>query len=147
CVLPVLSIKLLGLLQHGGQARRVIARDALASAAGILVSFALLAGAVIAAKTAGHAVGWGVQFQQPLFVGALALIVLLFALNLWGLFEIQLPLVFSRLGAAHPDDEGLFGYFTSGLFATLLATPCSAPFLGTAMGFAITQKNVVILAI
>jgi suppressor for copper-sensitivity B len=147
CVLPVLSIKLLGLLQHGGHAHRVIIRDALASAAGILVSFTVLAGAVVSAKAAGHAVGWGVQFQEPLFVAGLALVVLLFALNLWGLFEIQLPLAFSRLGAVDPNDEGLGSYFTSGLFATLLATPCSAPFLGSAVGFAIAQSAGVVFLI
>src|SRR6185437_12298010 len=84
---------------------------------------------------------------EPIFVGALAIVVLLFALNLWGVFEIELPLVFTRAGLARPGDEGLASYFTSGLFATLLATPCSAPFLGTAMGFALAQSAGVILLI
>src|SRR6185436_17591632 len=82
CVLPILSIKLLGVLQHGGQARSTIIRNALASAAGILSSFAALALAVILAQRAGHAVGWGIQFQEPVFVGFLAIVIFLFALNL-----------------------------------------------------------------
>jgi thiol:disulfide interchange protein len=147
CVLPVLSIKLLGLLQHGGQSRLIIARDALASAAGILISFFAMGLAAIIAKGAGHAVGWGIQFQQPLFVGLLAVVMTFFALNLWGVFEIQLPHVVGRLGAVNSEDEGMGSFFVSGLLATLLATPCSAPFLGTALGFALVQPPAVILLI
>ena len=147
CVLPILSIKLFGLLQHGGQSRRIVTRDSLASAAGILFSFLGLALAAILAKQAGHAVGWGIQFQEPVFVAFLMGVVILFALNLWGLFEIPLPAVISRLGSVGSEDEGLGSYFISGLFATLLATPCSAPFLGTAMGFALAQEPIIIIAI
>jgi thiol:disulfide interchange protein len=146
CVLPVLSIKMLGLVQQGGQARGVIARGALASAAGVLASFVGLAAAAMAARSAGHAVGWGIQFQEPFFVGLLATIVILFGLNLWGVFEFRLPAIFGRF-ATFGQGETLTANFASGLFATLLATPCSAPFLGTAMGFALTQTAPVILGI
>jgi thiol:disulfide interchange protein len=147
CVLPILSIKLFGLLEHSGEERIVIVRDALSSAAGILFSF-LLGGAIaIGARQAGLAVGWGVQFQDPRFIAALAVIVTLFALNLWGVFEIDLPPAIARLGAIRPDDEGALSYFVSGMFATLMATPCSAPFLGTAMGFALSQTPATILAV
>ena len=147
CVLPVLSIKLFGLLQHSGEDRRIIARDALASAAGIVVSFIIGGGIAILAKAAGAAVGWGVQFQDPRFVALLAVIVTFFALNLWGVFEITLPPALAHLGAVSREDEGAASYFVSGMFATLLATPCSAPFLGTAMGFALSQSTGMTLAI
>jgi thiol:disulfide interchange protein len=147
CVLPILSLKVFGLVRSAGQGQRHVRTGALATAAGILVSFWALAGAAIAAKTAGSAVGWGVQFQRPGFVAFLAVVVLLFTLNLWGLFEIQLP---GRLVAAAGEgssQEGLAGHFASGLFATLMATPCSAPFLGTAVGFALAQQAAQVLAI
>jgi suppressor for copper-sensitivity B len=77
---------------------------------------------------------------------ALAVIVFLFALNLWGVFEIGLPRIFGRFAVAYGQDETATAHFLSGLFATILATPCSAPFLGTAMGFALTQSSSTILA-
>jgi suppressor for copper-sensitivity B len=146
CVLPVLSLKVFGLVRAAGLGRRQVTSGALATAAGILVSFWALAGAAIAAKAAGSAVGWGVQFQRPGFVAFLAVVILLFTLNLWGLFEIQLP---GRLAAAAGGGgrEGLGGHFASGLFATLMATPCSAPFLGTAVGFALAREAFEVVAV
>jgi thiol:disulfide interchange protein len=146
CVLPVLSLKVFGLVRSAGQGRSEVVRGALATAAGILVSFLALALAAIGARAAGAAVGWGIQFQRPGFVAFLAVVVVLFCLNLWGLFEIPLPQRLARLGGSGPR-EGLAGHFASGLFATLMATPCSAPFLGTAVGFALAQESPVILAI
>ena len=139
CVLPVLSLKVMGLVKSSGIGRRGVTVGALATAAGIVVSFWALAGAAVAAKLAGSTVGWGVQFQQPTFVVFLTVVVLLFCLNLWGVFEVPLP---SRVAgwAEATGSEGLPGHFTAGLFATLLATPCSAPFLGTAVGFALSQR-------
>lgn len=146
CVLPVLSLKVFGLVRSAGHGRAEVVRGSLATSAGILISFLALAVAAIAARTAGAAVGWGVQFQRPGFVAFLAVVVVLFCLNLWGLFEIPLPARLARVGAAGPR-EGVAGHFASGLFATLMATPCSAPFLGTAIGFALAQEAPVILAI
>lgn len=146
CVLPILSLKVFGLVHSAGHGHAGVASGALATAAGILVSFLALAGAAIGAAAAGAAVGWGVQFQQPAFVTFLAVVVVLFCLNLWGLFEIPLPPALARLGGSGAR-EGVAGHFASGLFATLMATPCSAPFLGTAIGFALAQKAPVILAI
>jgi suppressor for copper-sensitivity B len=146
CVLPVLSLKVFGLVRSAGQGRSEVVRGALATAAGILASFWALALAAIAARAAGAAVGWGIQFQRPGFVAFLAVAVVLFCLNLWGLFEIPLPQRLARLGGSGPR-EGLAGHFASGLFATLMATPCSAPFLGTAVGFALAQEAPAILAI
>jgi suppressor for copper-sensitivity B len=146
CVLPVLSLKVFGLVRSAGHGRAEVVRGALATSAGIVVSFLALALAALAARAAGAAVGWGVQFQRPGFVAFLAVVVVLFCLNLWGLFEIQLPARLARVGATGPR-EGAAGHFASGLFATLMATPCSAPFLGTAIGFALAQEAPVILAI
>ncbi len=146
CVLPVLSLKVLGLVKSAGQGRRAVTLGALATALGILLSFLALAIAAIAAKAAGAAVGWGVQFQEPTFVAALAVIVLLFTLNLWGLFEIPLPAFLAR-GSGGGPGQGLAGHLVSGLFATLMATPCSAPFLGTAVAFGLAQPPAVILAV
>jgi thiol:disulfide interchange protein len=146
CVLPVLSLKVFGMVRSAGHGRGEVIAGALATAAGILASFWALAAAAIAARAAGAAVGWGVQFQRPGFVVFLALVVVLFCLNLWGLFEIPLPQRLARLGGTGPR-EGIAGHFGSGLFATLMATPCSAPFLGTAIGFALAQKAPLIVAI
>lgn len=148
CVLPVLSIKLLSVVSQGGRDRRSVRLGFLASAAGILFSFLLLAGAATALKATGMAVGWGIQFQQPWFLAAMAVVVTLFACNLFGLFEIALPGRVSDLasGGGGPNksgdksgDKGLGSHFLTGAFATLLATPCSAPFLGTAVGFALAR--------
>jgi suppressor for copper-sensitivity B len=91
CVLPVLAIKLLGVVSKGGRPRRDIRLGFLASSAGILFTFLALGAATIAAKAAGLAVGWGIQFQHPLFLVALALLCALFPGNLWDLFEILPP--------------------------------------------------------
>ncbi len=151
CVLPVLSIKLLGAISYGGANSSVIRRGFLASAAGIVVSFLALAAAAIGVKEAGLAVGWGIQFQQPLFLTVLAIIVAGFAANLWGLFEVRLPgWLGDRLSGgqnATGEHGSLQSHFMTGAFATLLATPCSAPFLGTAVGFALSRGAVEIVAI
>ena len=130
CVLPVLGIKLMHFAGLGGAGRGRARAEFLAVAAGIVFSFWLLAGAAIAAAEAGMAVGWGVQFQQPVFLAAMLFLLLLFAANLWGAFEIPTPRFAGGLRG---------GPFLTGMFATLLATPCSAPFVGTAVGFALTR--------
>ncbi len=146
CVLPVLSLKVFGLVKAAGLGRRQVVAGALATAAGIVASFWALAAFAVVARSAGAAVGWGVQFQEPGFVTFLAVVVVLFCLNLWGLFEIPLPARLAGALGGGGRREGLAGHFASGLFATLMATPCSAPFLGTAMGFALAQSSAVILA-
>ncbi|WP_042443658.1 protein-disulfide reductase DsbD family protein [Azospirillum sp. B510] len=143
CVLPVLSLKLMSVVKQGGRAPAAMRAGFLASAAGILASFLLMASALVAVKAAGGAVGWGIQFQQPLFLVFMVVLVTLFSANLWGLFEVPLPRVLAdRLGG-----DGLAGPFATGMFATLLATPCSAPFLGTAVGFALSKGALEIYAI
>ncbi|MGE5516293.1 MAG: protein-disulfide reductase DsbD family protein [Bacteroidota bacterium] len=147
CVLPVLSIKLLGALSHGGAERGHVRAAFLASAAGIVASFLALAAVAVAVKAAGSAVGWGIQFQQPMFLAVMIALLLAFAANLWGAFEIRLPAALMNIGPSGVAHHTLLGHFLSGAFATLLATPCSAPFLGTAIGFALARGPVEIVAI
>ncbi|MGF1625837.1 MAG: protein-disulfide reductase DsbD family protein [Alphaproteobacteria bacterium] len=150
CVLPVLSLKVLSVVSHGGGNRRDVRRSFLASAAGILSSFLVLALAAIALREAGVAVGWGMQFQQPVFLAAMLLIVSLFAFSLFGLFHIRLPGAVAEVaaGAGGPGpSKSLGSHFLTGAFATLLATPCTAPFVGTALGFALSRGSMEILAI
>lgn len=153
CVLPVLSLKLLSAVGYGGAGRGAVRRGFLASAAGIMTSFLLLAGGAAALQAAGVAVGWGIQFQQPLFLAAMAAVVVLFAANLWGLLEVALPRALADLGARLPAEgrpggaSSMSSHFLTGAFATLLATPCSAPFVGTAIGFALAGGPVEILVV
>ena len=98
CVLPVLSIKVAGLSGKAGHEAASATRASLATTAGIVVSFWLLAGLVIALKAAGETVGWGIQFQSPVFIVFLTVVMVLFALNLWGVFEIRVPGALMQLG-------------------------------------------------
>ncbi len=147
CVLPVLSIKLLSVVSHGGGDPREVRLGFVATTAGIVVSFLAIAAGLVVLKLAGAAVGWGIQFQQPIFVVAMVLILTLFAANLWGLFEIRLPGSVADAAVKHSGGRSLSGHFFSGAFATVLATSCSAPFLGTAVGFALSRGPLDIFAV
>ncbi|WP_145590123.1 protein-disulfide reductase DsbD family protein [Yersinia aleksiciae] len=141
CVLPVLAMKLGSILQTEHQTRRQVRWQFLASSAGIISSFWLLALLMTALRLGNHALGWGIQFQNPWFIGFMVLVTALFTANLFGLFEIQLSSSLnSRIAAPRverPGASGMAGHFGQGALATLLATPCSAPFLGTAVAFAL----------
>ena len=148
CVLPVISLKIFGFIQHAGQSRQKILRSGVAFAGGIFAWFIGLALFLIALKAAGREITWGgFQFTNPYFVLALSVIVLVFALNLFGVFEISLPQSATRGVLGWTGAQGDVGSFFQGVFATVLATPCTAPFLGTALGFAFTQSPVIILSI
>lgn len=136
CVLPVLGMKLNSMIASSQTNKRTIRLHFFASAAGILTSFWLIAASLFLLKITGNAIGWGIQFQNPFFIGFMFVITALFTANLLGLFEIQLP---SRLSTsiANKGKNSTSGHFIQGMFATLLATPCSAPFLGTAVAFAL----------
>jgi suppressor for copper-sensitivity B len=147
CVLPVLSIKLLTVVSYGGAAPSHIRAGFLASAAGILACFLLLGTVTVTLQSAGTAAGWGIQFQQPAFLTLMIAIITLFACNMWGLFEIRLPGALSDVADSAGEGQGLGGHFMTGAFATLLATPCTAPFLGTAVGFALSRGPFEIYAV
>ncbi|HEY7000979.1 MAG TPA: thioredoxin family protein [Candidatus Udaeobacter sp.] len=148
CVLPVISLKIFGFIQHAGQSRQKVLRSGLAFAAGIFAWFVGLALLLVVLKSAGHRnLTWGgFQFTNAYFVLALSVIVLVFALNLFGVFEISLPQNMTRGLLSTTERKDDLGSFFQGVFATVLATPCTAPFLGTALGFAFSQSAAVILA-
>jgi thiol:disulfide interchange protein DsbD len=146
CVLPVLMLKLYGLVEQGGISDADKRQAGLAYTAGILVSFwALAIGVVVARSVLGGSVGWGFQFQYPGYVAALATLVYVFGLSLFGVFEIP------AFGVQSADQlsgrEGVAGYFFTGVFATLVATPCSAPLLGTAIAFAFQAPTALLFVI
>ncbi len=147
CVLPVLSLKVLSVLRHGGGHNATVRQEFLATVLGILFSFILLACSAIILKVSGHAIGWGVQFQEPYFLIGLIGILTLFSCNLFGFFEFRLPSFLSSLGGISPRREALLGSFLEGTLVTALATPCTAPFLGTALAFALSQGILEILII
>ncbi|MCK0169106.1 thioredoxin family protein [Jannaschia sp. S6380] len=147
CVLPVLSIKLASALQARDKSPARIRTGFLASAAGVLAFFAALAGVVIALRTAGVAVGWGVQFQNPAFLALMIGLMVLFAANMLGFFAFDLGQG-AMTGMARTEARGGWGGdFATGAFAAVMATPCSAPFIGTAVTYALTHGPVEVAAI
>ena len=141
CVLPVIALKILGFV---GQAKDNPARArflGLVYAAGVLVSFLALAGLVLGIKAAGHKAGWGVQFSSPYFLVAMTTLVTLIALNLFGVFEVHLGGRTMDAAANLSSKHGAAGAFFNGLLATVLATSCTAPFLGAAVGFAFAPSQ------
>lgn len=138
CVLPVLSIKVLSLVGHAEAPAGARMKNAGAYSLGVLVAFWALAGLLIALRAGGEQLGWGFQLQSPPVIAGLASLFFLIALNLFGVFEVGVSL--TRLGAAG-------GSFSNGLLATIVATPCTAPFMGSALGFALTQPAPAALAI
>ena len=147
CVLPVLSLKALSLVQNVSSDLKFIRRNFLITASGIVFSFFVLATMLTALKLTGEQVGWGMQFQQPIFLSFMAIVMLVFGANLWGLFDINLPNGVSTLLGRYSQSNFLDKHFWTGVLATLLATPCSAPFLGTAVGFALGGNILQIYAI
>jgi thiol:disulfide interchange protein DsbD len=142
CVLPVLSIKIVGLVRHadGGTARH-----GLVFTAGVLFAFTALAAALIGLRAAGEAVGWGFQLQEPLVVLGLMYLMLALGLNLSGVFSMGGRLM--GLGAQAAPRNDLAGTFASGVLAVVVASPCTAPFMGGALGYALTQSAGTSLAV
>lgn len=145
CVFPVLSIKILGFAQKSEHHPAAVRRHGLVFAAGVVASFLALAGALFAARAAGEELGWGFQLQSPIMVSVLALLFFVFALNLSGVFEFG-EFVPSWLAMAKAK-SGYADSFLSGVLAAVIASPCTAPFMGAAMGFAVTQSHVVALTV
>ena len=139
CVLPVLGMKLGSILLVEEKSRQRIRRQFLASVAGIIASFMALAMLMTVLRLTHQALGWGIQFQSPWFIGFMVLVMLIFSASLFGLFEFRLPSAMTTRLATH-GGNGMAGHFWQGAFATLLATPCSAPFLGTAVAVALTAS-------
>ncbi len=134
CVFPVLGIKVLGFVHQAGNDRRKIIAHGLVYTFGVLLSFWILAGVILALRASGSEIGWGAQLQSPGFVFGMAAFLLIFSLNLSGLFEIGLSA--TAVGGKLQMQQGYAGSFFSGILAVLVSTPCSAPFLAPALGAA-----------
>lgn len=139
CVLPVLSLKALSLAQSG-ESRERARRHARAYTAGVMVSFAALGALALALRKAGLALGWGFQLQQPLVVALLALVVFAFGLSLSGLWYANVGI--GQRGSALVQRDGMSGDFFTGVLAVVLATPCTAPFMGAALAYAFTGPTI-----
>ncbi|HKP98068.1 MAG TPA: thioredoxin family protein, partial [Fibrobacteria bacterium] len=136
CVLPVLSLKIFDFVKRAGESRWKVFSHGLIFTAGVLVSFWILAGLLLILRSGGSQLGWGFQLQSPGFLVVLCALFFFFSLNLFGVFE--LGYMFTRIGGAGTR-SGRLGSFMAGVTATVVATPCTAPFMGSAMGYAFTQ--------
>ncbi len=140
CVFPVIGIKILGFVNQSGNDRKKITLHGLVFASGVLVSFWTLAGVLLVLRAGGSQLGWGFQLQSPAFVFGMAVFMLIFALNMSGLFEVGLSA--TGVGGTLQMKDGYGGSFFTGALATLVATPCSAPFLAPALGAALSLSAV-----
>ncbi len=145
CVFPVLSIKALSLLQHPDRNRSQRIAHGSAYTLGVVLSFVALAALLLALQATGREIGWGFQFQQPAFVLLLGGLLFAVGLNLLGVFEVGQGL--AGIGGQLAEKEGLAGSFFTGVLATVVATPCTAPFMASAVGYALTQPAAVVLAV
>jgi thiol:disulfide interchange protein/DsbC/DsbD-like thiol-disulfide interchange protein len=145
CVFPVLSIKVLALMEQAGGSRREVRAHGASYTAGVLLAFATLGAGLIGARAAGAEVGWGFQLQSPLVVAVLAYALLAMGLSLSGVFHVGSSL--QGLGQGLARRSGLAGSFFAGVLAAVVATPCTAPFMATAVGFALTQPAAAALAV
>jgi thiol:disulfide interchange protein len=145
CVLPVLSLKVLTFVRHAGGHTGGAWKHGLAFTAGVVFSFWALAGLLLALRAGGQQIGWGFQLQSPPFVAALACLFFLMGLNLFGVFEVGLSL--TRAGGLTAGGTSLGSSFGGGALATIVATPCTAPFMGSALGFGLSQSAPIALAI
>ena len=138
CVLPVISLKLFGLVKYRNESKKRILEHNLSYTLGIVSTFIVFACAVLIFKSIGTQVGWGFQLQSPTFIAVMVIVLFIFTLNMFGLFEFRTP-GGKSLGNVQTKD-GFTGDFLSGVLATILSTPCSAPFLGSALTFAFTTS-------
>jgi len=138
CVFPILSLKILGAARQGGEDRARIRNQGLAFAAGVVFSFLALGGILLALRAGGAQLGWGFQLQSPLFVAFMAALFFAIGMNLMGVFEVGGAL--TRLGNRMGSQGGWGESVASGVLATFIATPCTAPFMGAALGFALTRS-------
>ena len=138
CVFPVLAIKILMLASID---RDRIRPTLAAMALGVVTTFLLIGASLAAVKAAGHSVGWGMQFQQPVFLAVMALMLIVFGASMTGAFTILLPSSLATRLTAATDGDGAWKAFLQGAVLTLLATPCSAPFVGTAVGYGLSSAS------
>jgi thiol:disulfide interchange protein len=145
CVFPVLFLKGLALVQSGAEERHKLRNHGFVYAAGILISFWTLVGALLGLRAAGSSIGWGFQFQSPIFLVLMAGLLFFLGLSLAGQFEIGLTL--TSAGGSLAAKQGYTGSFFTGVLAVIVATPCAAPFMGAAIGYALAAPGVVTFAV
>jgi thiol:disulfide interchange protein/DsbC/DsbD-like thiol-disulfide interchange protein len=145
CVLPVLFIKVLGLIEHAQLSPRQARLQAVVYAIGVMASFAAVAGVLLGLRAAGNEIGWGFQLQSPVFVALMIYVLFAVGLNLSGAYSVGETL--TGAGSRLMLRGGYAGSFFTGALATLIATPCTAPFMAAAIGYAVTQPPYVSLAI
>lgn len=146
CVFPVLSMKALSLVKMSAREQSHAVTHGVMYTLGILLCFGLIAATLITLQQAGSQIGWGFQLQNPVVVLLLAYLLFLLGLNLSGMFEVG-SAGFTNLGSKLSQKQGYAGSFFTGMLATIVATPCTAPFMGAAMGYAVTQSPLVALSI
>lgn len=147
CVLPVIALKILGFVQQSKEAPGRVRMLGLVYGVGVLCSFLALAALVIGVRLGGNAAGWGMQFQSPQFLVVMTLLVTLVALNLFGVFEVTPGTGVMNAASQLSSREGASGAFFNGVLATVLATPCTAPFLAPALGFALNPSQPIWLVV
>jgi len=145
CVFPVLGLKILGFVNQAGADRRKVTLHGIIFTSGVLISFWALAGLLTVLRAGGDQLGWGFQLQSPAFVFALAAVMLIFGLNMSGVFEFGLRA--TSVGSDLQSKSGYTGSFFTGVLATVVATPCSAPFLAPALGAALALPTISAFAI
>lgn len=145
CVFPILSIKLLSILKISAQSKSLVRKQNMGYVAGVMVSFLVIALVIAALRSAGHLVGWGFQLQSPIFLALLSWLFVLLSMNLWGIFEIDF--IDSGIGGKWTRLGGFWGSFFTGVLAVVVASPCTAPFMGVATGFGISQPTPVLMAV
>lgn len=146
CVFPVLSLKVVSLIESGNHSAALRRQHGMAYMAGVVLSFLVVAAVLIALRLAGEQIGWGFQLQSPLFIAFLIYLLFVLGLSLSGFIEFGAALQNIGSGIAS-DDQHWRGSFMTGVLATVVATPCTAPFMGTAMGFALSQPIVIALLV
>jgi len=147
CVLPVLFLKIFDLVRKAGETKRNMFKWGLATAGGIWGSFFVIAAIIFIVRLTGNAVGWGFQFQYPEYTATMALFITIFALSFFGIFDIWMPGNVFKVWEKRAKEDGVHGAFAYGILLVLLSTPCSAPFLGTAIGFSFTASVIELMLI
>ncbi len=145
CILPVLSIKVMELVHQGGESKKEIQKHGMVFTLGVLVSFWIMAAVLLVFRAGGSQLGWGFQLQSPAFVSCLVVLFSLMGLNLMGAFEIGSRVM--GVGGSLATKKGYRGSFFTGVLTTVAATPCSAPFMGTALGFALSQNAWIVVTV
>jgi len=145
CVFPVLSIKAMGLVSQAGESPRSVRSHGWVYCSGILTSFALLGIVLLLLKAAGEQIGWGFQLQSPLFVSLIAILMYLMGLSLSGFFELGISMM--NRGSGLAQKPAYTGSFFTGVLAVVVATPCTAPLMGPALGYGLTQPPIIAMSV